>query len=116
MKLRILLLALIFLGASGCQTTSSTTTETTGSVPLPGQPAADKAATFSWNASTGVVQGYKIEASVNGTDYSELGTVGSNQLSVTVNGLYANVKYYFRVRGYNQGSNSAYSPVVTIKL
>lgn len=55
---------------------------------------------LSWEASMGVVDGYSVEQSPNGTTgWVEVGTPSATNFSVT--GLAQNTTYYFRVRAYH---------------
>jgi hypothetical protein len=115
--MRSMLFAAVALLASGCGLKSgSTTTTTTGGVPPPSAPAADRKVELGWNASTGTVQGYKVEASGDGVNFVELGYVDGSATGVRITGLYSSTKYYFRVRAFNQGANSDYGAVVPISL
>jgi hypothetical protein len=108
---RILVIAVALL-ATGCQMKGGDpVVTTTGKVPVP---VADRSVTLSWNASTGTVQGYKVEASLDGTKFVELGTTSGS--AVSISGLPTGATYYFRVRAYNQGGNSGYTNVGQVAL
>ncbi|MDX1905266.1 MAG: S8 family serine peptidase [Thermonemataceae bacterium] len=53
--------------------------------------------------------GYKVENSLDGTNFTEIASLGANVTSYSNTGLSANTTYYYRVRAYNAGGNSAYS-------
>ncbi len=114
--MRSLIYITVALLAAGCQlkSDSSTTTTTTGNGP--GKPAANRSVVLTWGASTGTVQGYKIEISGDGATFFELGSVDSSATAVSVSKLYAGTKYYFRIRAFNQGANSGYGTIVPIAL
>jgi hypothetical protein len=109
-KLIVLLAALL---ATACQVKSEDpVTTTTGHVPLP---SSTKPITVQWSTATGVVQGYKIEVSIDGSTYLEQTTVDASFGGLVLTAPVGQ-KYWFRVRAYNQGGNSAYGPVQTIQL
>jgi hypothetical protein len=56
--------------------------------------------------------GFKIERSIDGTNFTEIKTVGANTTAFSDTGLAESTKYYYRVYAYNSGGNSAYSNVV----
>lgn len=106
-KLIVLAAALL---ATACQVKSEDpVTTTTGHIPL------SKPVTVQWSAASGVVQGYKIEVSLDGTTFHEQTTVDGSYGGLTFTAPIGQ-KYWFRVRAYNQGGNSGYSPVQTVQL
>ena len=70
-----------------------------------------------WNpaASPGVVQGYKIEVSFDGSTFTEAG-VADGSYGGTILNAPVGMKYWFRVRAFNQAGNSAYTAVQSIQL
>ena len=118
MKIAVIGMLGAALLATGCQFKSTDPVITTsGNQPLPSP--SKVPVTLAWTASTGTVQGYKVEASLDGATFYELGTVqanpGSSSIAVSVS-LPGGATYYFRVRSFNQGGNSAYSAVASVKI
>jgi hypothetical protein len=68
---------------------------------------------LTWQACSGDVSGYKIERSSSGSSggFSLINTVGSNVTAYSDTGLNSTTTYYYRVRAYNAGGDSAYSSV-----
>lgn len=64
---------------------------------------------LAWADNSSNESGFKVERSANGTDFSEVATVGPNVTSYTDGGLGANTIYYYRVRAFNAAAVSAYS-------
>jgi fibronectin type 3 domain-containing protein len=91
--------------------------------PLPPPPAAPTNLTpivvsksqinLTWVDNASNESGYRIERSTNGTSFSQIATTGANVSSFSNTGLAANTTYYYRVRAFNGGGNSAYSAVVS---
>ena len=105
------MLMVVFL-LSGCNLKGGDpVVTTTGKVPLPVE---EKTVQLVWEASSGIVQGYKIEASLDNAKFVELGIV--NGTGVTISGLISKKTYYFRVRSFNQGGNSPYTAVSSLQL
>ena len=99
--------------ATACQVKSEDpVTTTTGHVPLP---SATKPITIQWSAASGVVQGYKVEVSIDGSTFFEQTTVEASYGGLVLTAPIGQ-KYWFRVRSYKQGGNSAYGPVQSITL
>ncbi|MDZ7268026.1 MAG: discoidin domain-containing protein [candidate division KSB1 bacterium] len=65
---------------------------------------------LSWTDNSNNEDGFKIErkTGASGT-YAEIATVGANVTSYPDTGLAGGTTYYYRVRAYNAGGNSAYS-------
>ncbi len=59
--------------------------------------------------------GFKIERSTNGSNFSQIATVGKNVTAYQSTGLSRNTTYYYRVRAYNAGGNSGYSSTASAK-
>ena len=55
--------------------------------------------------------GFKIEQSLDGRTFTQIATVGINVRSYSRPGLNSGTKYYFRVRAFHGGGDSAYSNV-----
>lgn len=72
---------------------------------------ADAAGTLAWNASSGVVQGYKVYyGTANGGPYTGSANAGTATSYVLNNlPLQERVTYYFVVRAFNQAGESANS-------
>jgi hypothetical protein len=65
---------------------------------------------LAWTDNSNNEDGFKIERSPDGsTGWSQIDTVGANIASYTNTGLTAGNSYYYRVRAYAGGDNSAYS-------
>lgn len=64
---------------------------------------------LAWTDNSSNEDGFKIERSTDGTNFSQIATVGSNTVSYSSTGLSANTTYYYRVRAYNTGGDSNYS-------
>jgi hypothetical protein len=64
---------------------------------------------LTWTDASINEEGFKIERSLDGKTYTQLATVGANVKTYSSTGLSAAKKYYYRVRSYHSGANSAYS-------
>jgi predicted phage tail protein len=70
---------------------------------------------LAWTDNSANEDGFKIERSLNGSAWTEIGTVTRNVTSYASTGLSANKTYYYRVRAYNMLGNSAYSATASAK-
>jgi len=93
---------------------STTTTTTTATVPM--EPASLAATTQSsssialtWADKSSDETGFKVQRSLDGVNWSEVASLGSNVTSFTNTGLSASKTYSYRVYGYNSVGNSAFS-------
>jgi hypothetical protein len=111
MRKHILSFSLLFVatGLAGCNsflgTNANATFNKVGGVSIPVQ--------LSWAASTGSPTGYSIEESTDDVNFTQIATEG-NVTTATVNVSSYSQTYYFRVRAFNQGGYSSYSPVATV--
>jgi len=72
---------------------------------------------LAWNASTGVVDGYRVERSLNGTNFATLATVLPTATSYNDATAAQGVPYWYRVIAFNAASGDALpSNVVTLTL
>ncbi len=65
--------------------------------------------TISWTDNSSTEDGFKIERSTDNVNFSQIITVAANTTSYANTGLISGTTYYYRVRAYNAGGNSAYS-------
>jgi hypothetical protein len=65
---------------------------------------------LNWTASSGYPQGYDVEQSSDGVNFTQVMQVPTN--SATITNIQTGHVYYYRVRAYNQGGTSAYTSVV----
>jgi hypothetical protein len=64
---------------------------------------------LTWRDNSSDETGFKIERSTNGTSFTQIATVGADVTTYSNTGLSSGTRYYYRVRAYNAGGNSAYS-------
>jgi hypothetical protein len=57
--------------------------------------------------------GYKIEESTDGTNFTQVTTAPAGATALGIGGLTPQTKYFFRIRGFNGLGNSPYSNVVS---
>jgi hypothetical protein len=68
---------------------------------------------LSWTDNANNEDGFKIERSLNGTSFSQIATVGANVTTYNDGSVTDQTQYWYRVRAYNAGGNSAYSNTAT---
>ena len=64
---------------------------------------------LAWDDNSTDEDGFEVERSADGTNFSQIATVGSNVASYSDSGLSASTTYHYRVRAYNASGNSGYS-------
>jgi fibronectin type 3 domain-containing protein len=64
---------------------------------------------LSWSDNAGDENGYRVERSTDGVNFSEIATLGANATSYADTGVTASTTYDYRVRAYNGAGNSGYS-------
>jgi hypothetical protein len=103
-----LILAFGFLAGCGQANHASSTQSIQGSSPG----ATSSQVELNWTSNRGEQQGFDIEESSDGANFTQIQTVldGTNTAAITV--ANPSLKYYFRIRSYNQAGFSSYSPVV----
>ncbi len=107
----------------GAVTTSASVNITVTGTSVPNAPSNLTAAAIStsqinltWTDNSSNESGFYIERSKKATSgFSQIATVGANVTSYQNTGLSANTNYYYRVRAYNAGGNSAYSNTASAK-
>jgi hypothetical protein len=68
---------------------------------------------LSWTDNASNESGFAVERSSDGTNFTQVATLGANASSYTGSGLASNTTYWFRVRAYNSAGSSAYTAVVS---
>ena len=81
---------------AGLQTTSATKTTIT----------------LAWTDTSSNEAGFKIERSTDGLRFTQIALVSANSMIFSNSNLTSGTKYFYRVRAYNAGDNSAYSNVI----
>jgi hypothetical protein len=64
---------------------------------------------LAWVDNSSVETGFLVERSTDGTNFSQIASLGSNVKAYSSTGLSASKKYYYRVRAVNSAGYSAYS-------
>ncbi len=104
-------------GDSNFSNTANATTQGTITVAAPTNLIATAASKtkikLAWTDNSNNEQGFKIERSTDGVNFSQIATVTVNVKTYTNTGLSKNKKYWYRVRAYNGTTNSAYSNVAS---
>lgn len=70
---------------------------------------------LSWLDNSNNESGFMIERSLDGINFTQIAMVGPNVQTWSATGLLAGTRYYFRVRAWNSGGNSAYSNIANVK-
>lgn len=66
-----------------------------------------------WTENSSTETGFKVERSLDGSNFSALATLGINAVNYTDNGLTAGTKYYYRVMAFNTYGNSSPSNIAS---
>jgi hypothetical protein len=92
-------------------TTPAAATETVPAAPasLSANPDSSSRITVRWTDRSDNETGFRLERSGNGSDFTQIATLGRNATAYSDTGLTANKTYYYRVRAYNSVGNSSYS-------
>jgi hypothetical protein len=61
---------------------------------------------LNWTDNSNNEDGFRIERSTDGTNFTEIATVGANSTSYVAGALASGTQYFFRVRAYNAAGNS----------
>jgi fibronectin type 3 domain-containing protein len=69
---------------------------------------------LSWSDNAGDENGYRVERSTDGVNFSEIATLGANATFYADTGVAASTLYDYRVRAYNGAGNSGYSNTASI--
>ena len=64
---------------------------------------------LTWTDASTNETGFRVEQSSDGVSFTQIAVTPANATSLTVTGLTATTKYYYRVRAFNAGGTSAYS-------
>ena len=68
---------------------------------------------LSWTDTSANEDGFRIERSLNGTDFTQIAQVSANTTNYLNTGRFPGTNYYYRVRAYNSAGNSAYTSVAS---
>jgi titin len=100
--------------SQGCNSTGATiATVNSGGGTGTGTTTSAGQVSLSWTAAQGSPQGYLVEQSTDGVNFSQIKTVSNTATSTTITGLTHGQLYYFRMRSYNQTNDSSYTSIVT---
>jgi len=64
---------------------------------------------LTWTDNANNENGFKVEQSTDGTNFTQIAMLGSNAVSFSVTGLSASTTYFYRVASFNDAGNSAFS-------
>ncbi len=70
--------------------------------------------TINWSDNSTNETNYILERSTDGTNFSEIATLGANIVGYNETGLTPNTQYYYRVKAINATESSVYTSVVSI--
>jgi hypothetical protein len=70
---------------------------------------------LSWTDNSNNETGFKVERSIDGSTFTQIATVGANVTRYANTELPSLTRFYYRVRAYNAGGNSAYSNIASAK-
>ena len=70
---------------------------------------------LSWNDNSDNEEGFKLERKTDSSEWNEIATVNANTTTYNDKDLTPNTKYYYRVKSYNQGGESEYSEIISIR-
>lgn len=82
-------------------TAATVTSYLTTPTNLAAEAISDTAIRLTWDDNSTAEEGYEIEYSTNGSDFSLLDIVGADVETYDATGLTANTQYWFRIRAYN---------------
>jgi hypothetical protein len=68
---------------------------------------------LTWTDNATNETGYYVQRSTDGTNFTQVGSVGAGVTSYSDSGLSASTTYYYRVCAYNAAGNSAYTAVAS---
>jgi hypothetical protein len=68
---------------------------------------------LAWTDNANNEDGFHIERSTDNVTFAQVASVGANTTTYANTGLRRNTTYYYRVRAYNGGGNSAYSNIAS---
>ena len=66
-----------------------------------------------WTDNSADEDGFRVERSLNGVSFTQIASPAADVTTYTDVGLSASTTYYYRVRAYNAGGNSAYTATVS---